>query len=373
MICAKSKSQDGAIKITRAFIQTLIKAVQGEYAPDVIVDQVKAMKECIEVCGSFLSQQELSEFSKHVFQFLSESDKRKMEDEKTKLQEDMEDDDIELLDQEVEVEEDLQVQIAELLGILFKTHQAESLDIANYIYNTILPQSLDAKSSPKMHKFGIFLVDDMVEYLGYQLLADKWLNLLEALLKYSSAKPCEVRQAAVYGIGIFAEKSVGFINESNVQCLTQMLQALKVSLDLPQGDEKAKVYGHTKDNSIAAIGRILKNHSDKVDSVALLNLWLSQLPLKFDKNEGYIQHQMLVELVTINPSTILGPNGENLPRIIELYAAILDGKCCNDTVKAAISTSMKTLKAHPNFTNSLAQIEGKLSASQKQKLEAVVQ
>jgi len=67
------------------------------------------MKECIEVCGSFLSQQELSEFSKHVFKFLSESDKRKMEDEKTKLQDDMEDDDIELLDQEVEVEEDLQV------------------------------------------------------------------------------------------------------------------------------------------------------------------------------------------------------------------------------------------------------------------------
>lgn len=38
VICAKSKSQDAAIKITRAFIQTLIKAVEGEYAPDVIVD-----------------------------------------------------------------------------------------------------------------------------------------------------------------------------------------------------------------------------------------------------------------------------------------------------------------------------------------------
>jgi len=44
-----------------------------------------------------------------------------------------------------------------------------------------------------MHKFGIFLVDDMVEYLGYQLIADKWLNLLEALIKYSSVKSCEVR------------------------------------------------------------------------------------------------------------------------------------------------------------------------------------
>lgn len=316
------------------------------------------MKECIEVCGSFLSQQELSEFSKHVFKFLSESDKRKMEDEKTKLQDDMEDDDIELLDQEVEVEEDLQVQIAELLGILFKTHQQESMEIANYIYTTILPQSLDAKVSPKMHKFGIFLVDDMVEYLGYQLLADKWMNLLEALLKYSKSKICYVRQAAVYGIGIFAEKSVGFFNESNMSSLTVMIQTLKESLDIPQGEEKTKVYGHTKDNSIAAIGRILKNHSDKIDSVGVLNLWLTQLPLKYDKNEGYVQHQMLVELVTINPATMLGPNGENLPRVIELYAMILDGNCSNDSVKTAIGTSMSALKDHPNFQNSLTQIGG---------------
>lgn len=115
-----------------------------------------------------------------------------------------------------------------------------------------------------------------------------------------------------------------------------MLLALNNSLEIPQGDEKTKVYGHTKDNSVAAIGRILKNHSDKIDSAAVLNLWLTQLPLKFDKNEGFIQHQMLVDLVTINPSTMLGANGENLPRVIEIYALILDGKCCNDAVKAAI-------------------------------------
>lgn len=133
---------------------------------------------------------------------------------------------------------------------------------------------------------------------------------------------------------------------------------MKESLDIPQGEEKTKVYGHTKDNSIAAIGRILKNHSDKIDSVGVLNLWLTQLPLKYDKNEGYIQHQMLVELVTINPATMLGPNGENLPRVIELYAMILDGNCCNDSVKTAIGTSMMTLKSHPNFQNSLTQIGG---------------
>jgi hypothetical protein len=38
VICTKCKSNEGAINITRAFIQVLIKAIEGEYAPDVIVD-----------------------------------------------------------------------------------------------------------------------------------------------------------------------------------------------------------------------------------------------------------------------------------------------------------------------------------------------
>lgn len=29
---------------------------------------------------------------------------------------------------------------------------------------------MDPKVSDKMHKFGLFLIDDMVEYLGYELM-----------------------------------------------------------------------------------------------------------------------------------------------------------------------------------------------------------
>jgi hypothetical protein len=57
----------------------------------------------------------------------------------------------------------------------------------------VLPKALDPSQTQKMHKFGIFLVDDMVEYLGYQLIGDKWLSLLEALIKYSTSKTCYVR------------------------------------------------------------------------------------------------------------------------------------------------------------------------------------
>jgi len=54
-----------------------------------------------------------------------------------------------------------------LIGILFKTHPEQSKEVISIIYNTILPNAIKPENSPKMHKFGIFLIDDMVEYLGY--------------------------------------------------------------------------------------------------------------------------------------------------------------------------------------------------------------
>jgi len=42
-----------------------------------------------------------------------------------------------------------------------------SIEIANQIYDNILPKALDPSKNTKMHKFGIFLVDDMIEFLGY--------------------------------------------------------------------------------------------------------------------------------------------------------------------------------------------------------------
>jgi hypothetical protein len=56
-----------------------------------------------------MTQEELSGLSDKVIKLLLDSDKRKAENEKWKNDE--------------EVEEELQVAIAELIGILFKTHK----------------------------------------------------------------------------------------------------------------------------------------------------------------------------------------------------------------------------------------------------------
>jgi importin-5 len=57
-----------------------------------------------------------------------------------------------------EAEEDLHVAIAELIGILFKTHTNLCDGLFTYIYTNFLPNVLQDSATQKMHKFGIFLV-----------------------------------------------------------------------------------------------------------------------------------------------------------------------------------------------------------------------
>jgi hypothetical protein len=74
-----------------------------------------------------------------------------------------------MLDDDNDTEEDLHVALAELIGVLFKTHKELTLPLVDLLYNNILSKVLQPGLSDKMHKFGLFLVDDMIEFLGIEL------------------------------------------------------------------------------------------------------------------------------------------------------------------------------------------------------------
>ncbi len=115
-----------------------------------------------------------------------------------------------------------------------------------------------------MHKFGIFVIDDMIEYLGIELIPDKWPHLCEALLRFACHKSIAVRQAAAYGIGVLSEKSHQVFNQLAPKCISRLFEALQI----PQGTEKPKVdlkisfklkvYGHCRDNIVSAMGKIIR-------------------------------------------------------------------------------------------------------------------
>lgn len=125
------------------------------------------MKDCIDEVGTFLTSEEINDLSEKVIKLLMESDKRKGDNETCKKEDDVEEEERDLLEEDNKIEEELHVSIAELIGILFKTHKEQTINLANLIYKDILPKVLDKTQTDRMHKFGMFLIDDMVEFMGF--------------------------------------------------------------------------------------------------------------------------------------------------------------------------------------------------------------
>jgi len=141
-----------------------------------------------------------------------------------------------MVDEEIKQEEEVQVAISELIGALFKTHKSMTLGFANYLITNILPRVFTENQTENMLKFGIFLIDDMVEFLGYEFLQAHWASFAQVLLKYTSEKSCVLRQAACYGLGVFA--SVTPPTVLNTDTIALWLNALSEAVKMPKGSEK---------------------------------------------------------------------------------------------------------------------------------------
>lgn len=114
-----------------------------------------------------------------------------------------------------------------------------------------------------------------------------WTNFLNVFLKFSIHKSLAVRQASVYGLGIYAEKTPPDVFKPFIE---KSLQVLIQSADIPKGSESEKTYGNCRDNAISSFGKIIKAHGASFDPKACIHMWLTYLPLKYDEGEAHIQH-----------------------------------------------------------------------------------
>jgi len=358
------------LKAMHLFMEKLWAAVENEADPAMIIIQIQVIRECIDKVGRYMDIKEIEEMSLKILRTLEDSDLRKAENEKYKVQDDVEDDEILAVDEESDKEEELQVELAQLIGFLFKTHKELTLPLVEIIYTKVLSKVLQPGVSDKMHKFGLFLVVDMIEFLGIELIPDKWPHLSEALLSFATDKNCLVRQASVYGIGVLAEKSKEAYTLMSEICLKKLLEAL----NMPQSDDSDKKHGYAKDNVVSSLGKIIKYHSDKVNLTEIITLWLDNLPLTWDKPEGILQHEFLVDVIlTGNSSLVLGENYSKLPKVIEIFSEIIDTKVCNANIKEKISTVLKFLLSDQTAAGIVEKCAVQMSDIQKRRLKEVIQ
>eukprot|EP01015_Nassula_variabilis_P025412 TRINITY_DN4966_c0_g1_i2.p1 TRINITY_DN4966_c0_g1~~TRINITY_DN4966_c0_g1_i2.p1 ORF type:complete len:232 (-),score=41.64 TRINITY_DN4966_c0_g1_i2:138-833(-) len=218
-----------------------------------------------------------------------------------------------------------------------------------------------------IRRFGVFLADDMIEYLGVELIPEEWPHLSEALLRYATDLSPDVRQAACYGIGVIACSSANINLEQINLCLNVLVQAINIQ----KGNQNTELFNHCRDNAIASVGKIIATHHEKIDAVSAVELWLSNLPLKHDKEEAIKQHGLLKDILLAQSDLVMGPQGKNLPQILKIFGEVVNTKYCDQDTKQGVQQFIQGLVQHEPLKVALQNILNVLTEKQRNALQAL--
>jgi len=113
----------------------------------------------------------------------------------------------------------LQLAAAELIGSLFKTHKQFVAQLVQTLRTTTLNQAFSSNIQKRM-KFGLFILDDMVEHLGPNYFSpEDYFVIVQTVCQFANNKSASMRQASAYGIGVIAQHGgASFANHSEA-CL----------------------------------------------------------------------------------------------------------------------------------------------------------
>lgn len=116
--------------------------------------------------------------------------------------------------------------MAEIIGVLFKTHRDHCQNLVQQLISVQLPKVAQDTSKPKI-KFLLFILDDMVEFLGPDFLGPIYPQVCQQICSYTNSKYAAIRQAAVYGIGMIAQHGGAGFPPLSQGCL----ESLKVAIE----------------------------------------------------------------------------------------------------------------------------------------------
>lgn len=356
------KCLPGLVKIAKksgtdtSFFSRLVnKALWGlmdkENDPQSLAEIAFTLQKVLKYMGPILFDAEINEIYTKCVNHLTKSQARRNElmDNFDKDEENQEDID-NIIDNDNQLEEDFHLEIANIIGIIFKVYKERSLSIFENVYNTLILPSIQHGKIKSQH-FGLFLIDDAVEHIG-SLIPEHILNqFFDITLNFSLNENLEIRQSAIFGLGIIS-LALGKNFEPRIE---STLKLLSQAIEIPKGqDDYAKFYLTVKENAVSAFAKIVQAHvsSIPVDKVhQYLLYWLKNLPILHDHKEGIINHKMLLSLI-VSPQDLLGiKNPEILKRLVEIFLRIYHKrKVCDEEMANSITLIVRKFRDDPTVS-----------------------
>ncbi|KAJ9179894.1 hypothetical protein P3X46_008207 [Hevea brasiliensis] len=296
-------------------IPALMEALHKEPEVEICASMLDSLTECVQVSGPILDENQVRSIVDEVKQVITASTARKQERAERAKAEDFDAEEGELLKEENEQEEEIFDQVGELLGMLIKTFGASFLPFFDELSSYITPMWGKDKTAEE-RRIAICIFDDVVEQC--QEAALKYYDTyVPFLLEACNDENPDVRQAAVYGVGVCAE----FGGSVFKPLVREALSKLNVIISDPSAhlSDNAMAY----DNAVSALGKICQFHRDRIDSAQVVPAWLSCLPIKNDLIEAKLVHDQLCSMVERSDRELLGLNNQYLPKVVHVFSEVI--------------------------------------------------
>ncbi|KAL8159533.1 hypothetical protein V2J09_001070 [Rumex salicifolius] len=296
-------------------VPALVEALHKEPDVEISACMLDALNECLQISGPLLNESQVKSIVDEIKQVLTASSSRKSDRAERAKAEDFDAEEGELLREENEQEEEVFDQVGEMLGTLIKTFKSSFLPFFDELSSYLTPMWGKDKTSEE-RRIAICIFDDVAEQCREAALKyyDTYIPLL---LEACSDESPDVRQAAVYGLGVCAE----FGGSAFKPLVGEVLSRLNVLIQHPNAQQSDNVMAY--DNAVSALGKISQFHRDSIDATQVIPAWLGCLPIKGDLVEAKVVHDQLCSMVERSDGELLGPNNQYLPKIVCVFAEVL--------------------------------------------------
>lgn len=312
---SQGRSEPYIKQLTDYIIPVLVEALHKEPEVEICASMLAALSECIQTSGLLLDERQVRSIVDEIKQVMLASSSRKQERADRAKVEDFDTEEGELLKEENELEEEVFEGVGDCLGALIKTFKASFLTFFDELSSYLTPMWGKDKTAEE-RRIAICIFDDVVEHC-HEAALKYYDTYLPFLLEACNDDNPDVRQAAVYGIGVCAE----FGGSVFKPLVGEALSRLNIVIRHPNSQHADNIMAY--DNAVSALGKICQFHRDSIEAAQVLPAWLSCLPIKGDLIEAKIVHDQLCSMVERLDGEILGPNHQYLPKIVTIFAEVL--------------------------------------------------
>jgi len=332
-------------------LEGLIKAIKEEESVEILDIHLNSLSACIDYMGeNCLTTEQMTTLMselKESFDDWVERYKERIEHKK-----DAEDDEEELekKQEEEDFDDNMCHSLVDLLGRIARNHGGKAFaPFTNVIVPSISPL-MAPNAAPALRQKAICLLDDFIEFCSPE--ANVMIPAsVTAMISCFSSNDHGLRQAAVYGVGVCSNSARvnvpegqedNFFSPSAAEACARLIDVIKA----PNSRANEEV-AYPTENAISAVGKIIKNHANKIKVDEVIPFWISQLPLVVDEAEATACHKLLLDLIQSNSMLVMGEGMCRLPHILSIIGRIVDtsSSLAGESTLAAIKALLAQLQS----------------------------